>query len=122
MATCGTLSQYTQPPNASFNGTPSASTSERLAPVPPRPRSVIPCAVGLDAREDVRRNSAKPGIIFKASSTVTAPLVINSDEGSTLTVTVGSALGTSVRDEVTLTDSKKGAACSVICKVRRSAG
>ena len=31
--------------------------------------------------------------------------------------TVGSALGTSVRDEVTLTASKNGAGCSVICTV-----
>ena len=116
IATCGTLSQYTHPPNASFNGTPSVSTSERLAPVPPRPRSVTPCAVGFDTREDVRRNRVKPGTILSASSSVSAALVSSSTAGRTVIVTAGSARGRSVREDVTFTASKKGAGCSVTCR------
>jgi hypothetical protein len=78
------------------------------------PRSATPCDVGFETRDDVRRNSVNPGTSFNASSSVTAAIVSSSDEGSTVIVTVGSALGTSLRDEVTLTASKKGAGCKVI--------
>ena len=76
-------SQYTHPPNASLSGTPSTSTSDRLEPVPPRPRSVMPCAAGFDARDEVRRNSVKPGTSFSASSIVAAALVSSSAEENT---------------------------------------
>jgi hypothetical protein len=62
MAAWGTRPQYTQPPNGSFNGTPPASTSVRLAPDADRPRNVTPCVVGLALRDEERRNSVKPGV------------------------------------------------------------
>jgi hypothetical protein len=81
----------------------------------------MPCAVGFDTRDDVRRNSVNPGTALSASSTVSAPLVSNSADDMTVIVTVGSARGTSVRDEVTLTASKNGAGCSVMRSACRSA-
>jgi hypothetical protein len=121
MAACGTLFQYTQPPKASLSGTPSTSTSDRLWAVPPMPRSATPCVVGFAVRDEVLRKSVKPGTIFNASSMVTGALVSSSEEEITVMVTVGSALGTSVRDDVTLTASKNGAGCSVISTLRSAA-
>ena len=77
--------------------------------MPPRPRSETPWAVGFDTRDEVRRKSVNPGTIFSASSIDTAAALRSSDAGMTVTVTVGSARGTSVRDEVTFTASKNGA-------------
>src|SRR2546426_232686 len=54
----GTRVQYTHPPNGSFWGMPSASTSVRLTPLGPIPRSDTPCAVGCDDRLLVHRKSA----------------------------------------------------------------
>ena len=68
MAACGTRSQYTQPPNGSLSGAPSASTSARLAPDADTPRRDAPCAVGFAVRDDVRRNRPKPGTLRSASS------------------------------------------------------
>ena len=53
---------------------------------------------------------------------MTAALVSSSDDEITVIVTVGSALGVSPRDEVTLTASKKGAGCSVIWMLSPAAG
>src|SRR5436190_8551593 len=122
IAACGTLSQNTHPPNASFGGIPSASTSDRLGDVPPMPRSAAPCAVGFALRDEVRRNSVKPGIAYNASSMVAGPLLRSSLDEITVTVDVGSTRGAAVLDEVTLTASKKGAGCSVTSTVRAAAG
>jgi hypothetical protein len=54
----------------------------------------------------------KPGTIFSVSSIDTAAALNSSDAGMTVTVTVGSARGTSVREEVTFTASKNGAGSS----------
>ena len=68
----GTRVQYTQPPNGSLNGTPSISTSDRLTPLGPMPRSDTPCAVGCDDRLLVRRNRLKVGTSRSTSSATTA--------------------------------------------------
>ena len=57
----GTRVQYTQPPNGSLKGTPSSSTSVRLWPLGPMPRSDTPWVVGWAARLLVRRNRLKLG-------------------------------------------------------------
>src|SRR5215471_11904451 len=49
-------------------GTPSQSTSERLAPEDPRPRSDTPCVVGWATRLEVRRKRLKPGTMRSRSS------------------------------------------------------
>ena len=116
------MSQKTHPPNASLSGTPSASTSERLGEVPPIPRRATPCAVGFALREDVRRKSVNPGIVFNASSMVAGPLDSSSVDDMTVTVEVGSERAMSVRDDVTLTASKNGAGWSVTSTVRVPAG
>ena len=64
----GTRVQYTQPPNGSLNGMPSISTSDRLTPLGPMPRSDTPCAVGCDDRLLVRRNRLKVGTRRSTSS------------------------------------------------------
>ena len=68
----GTRVQYTQPPNGSLNGTPSSSTSVRLTPLGPMPRSDTPCVVGCDDRLLVRRNRLNVGICRSTSSATTA--------------------------------------------------
>ena len=68
----GTRDQYTQPPNGSLNGTPSRSTSVRLTPLGPIPRSDTPCVVGCDARLLVRRNRLNVGICRSTSSATIA--------------------------------------------------
>src|SRR5687767_5627644 len=110
MAACGTLSQYTHPPNASLSGTPSASTSDRFTPEPPSPRIITVCVVGLATRDE--GNKVKPGTIFSASSIDSCALVISSEPGKTAAVTVGSVAATSLRLEVTWTASKNGAGSS----------
>src|SRR3954466_15725453 len=70
--TGGTRDQYTQPPNGSLNGTPSSSTSVRLTPLGPIPRSDTPCAVGCDERLLVRRNRLNVGTCRSTSSATTA--------------------------------------------------
>ena len=68
----GTRVQYTQPPKGSLNGTPSTSTSVRLTPLGPMPRSDTPCAVGCDDRLLLRRNRLKVGTCRSTSSATTA--------------------------------------------------
>src|SRR5262245_52039567 len=68
----GTRVQYTQPPNGSLNGTPSTSTSVRLTPLGPMPRSDTPCAVGCDDKLLLRRNRLKVGTCRSTSSATTA--------------------------------------------------
>ena len=82
----GTRVQYTQPPNGSLNGTPSSSTSVRLTPLGPMPRSDTPCAVGCDARLLVRRNRLNVGICRSTSSATTAGDCLMSSWPSTLTL------------------------------------
>src|SRR4029453_11761498 len=55
----GTRDQYTHPPKGSLNGTPSTSTSVRLTPLGPMPRSETPCDVGCDDRLLLRRKRLK---------------------------------------------------------------
>src|ERR1041385_4462352 len=62
--------QYTHPPNGEFTGMPSHSTSVRLAPDEPRPRSDTPCVVGFAARLDERRKRLKPGPMRSEEHTV----------------------------------------------------
>src|SRR5215831_16427111 len=47
---------------------PSQSSSVRLAPDEPRPRSEMPCVVGLATRLEERRNMLKPGTYRRRSS------------------------------------------------------
>src|SRR3984957_12230644 len=57
----GTRSQYTHPPNGSFSGMPSSSTSARLEPFAPNPRNETPRVGGFAVRLLDRRNKLKPG-------------------------------------------------------------
>src|SRR6266851_632540 len=50
---------------------PSHSSSVRLAPVAPMPRSETPCVVGFATRLDERRNKVKPGTLRRRSSIFT---------------------------------------------------
>src|SRR6266704_1227026 len=68
----GMRSQYTHPPNGSTIGTPSSSTSARLGPLAPNPRSDTPCVVGFATRLLERRKSEKPGTCRSRSSKVRA--------------------------------------------------
>ena len=68
----GTRVQYTQPPNGSFCGMPSAMTSVRLTPLGPMPRSDTPCDVGCDDRLLARVNRLNVGICRSTSSATTA--------------------------------------------------
>src|ERR671912_1513375 len=84
IAANGIRFQYTQLPNGSLSGTPSASTSVRLAPEPETPRNVTPCVVGLATRDDERRNNVKPGVERSASSNAPAAMLLSSAEVSTV--------------------------------------
>ena len=106
IAACGTRFQYTQLPNGSFSGTPSASTSVRLAPDPDTPRSVTPCAVGFDARDDDRRNSVKPGVDLSASSSAPAAMLFSSADVITVAL-AALAKRSALRAAVTTTVSAK---------------
>src|SRR4029450_4920991 len=117
----GPLSHTPTPPNASFNGIPSASTSARLGDVPPIPRSATPCAVGFALREEVRRNNVNPGTALSASSIVMGALVSRSFDEITVTVDVGSTRATSPRDDVTFTASNSGAGSNVTSTERAPA-
>ncbi|MNQ57276.1 hypothetical protein D3C85_714240 [compost metagenome] len=68
MLSVGVWLQITQPPNGSFNGTPSSVTSARPAPEGAMARKDIPCVVGLAARLEVRRNRDTAGTVARASS------------------------------------------------------
>src|SRR6188472_3566469 len=82
----GTRVQYTQPPNGSLNGTPSSSTSVRLTPLGPIPRSDTPCVVGCDDRLLVRLKRLNVGICRSTSSATTAGDVRMSSRVSTVTL------------------------------------
>ena len=63
--------QYTQPPKGSLTGIPSQSTSDRLAPLDPRPRSDTPCVVDWPLRSMCAGTSVKPGMERSRSSMFT---------------------------------------------------
>src|SRR6267378_327470 len=50
---------------------PSQSSSVRLAPVDPMPRSETPCVVGFATTLEERRNRVKPGTLRRRSSILT---------------------------------------------------
>jgi hypothetical protein len=68
----GTRVQYTHPPNGSLKGTSSSSTSVRLTPLGPMPRSDTPCEVGCVDRLLLRRKRLNVGICRSTSSATTA--------------------------------------------------
>ena len=111
MAACGIRFQYTQLPNGSLSGSPSASTTVRLAPEPDRPRIVTPCVDGFATRDEERRNRLKPGVLRKASSTVPAAEFSNTAEVST-DVRSTACSGSTPREAVTVTVSPSGAGFS----------
>ena len=80
----------------------------RLAPEPDTPRSVTPCVVGFDTRDDERRNRLKPGVFRSASSSEPAADVSSSAEVTTV-VASGVASRAAPRDAVTTTVSTSGA-------------
>ena len=105
MAAAGMRLQYTQPPNGSLSGVPSASTSARLAPDADSPRSPAPCVVGLDDLEVVRRNRLKPGVVFNASSNGAGGIEARSAAVRIAIGAAGDVRALSVRVAVTTTDS-----------------
>ena len=97
--------QYTQPPNGSLSGVPSASTSARLAPDADSPRSPAPCVVGLEDLDVVRRNRLKPGVVFNASSNGAGGSEARSAAVRIAIGAAGDVRPLSVREAVTTTDS-----------------
>src|SRR5712691_10779188 len=114
----GTRVQYTQPPNGSLNGVPSTSTSVRLTPLGPMPRSDTPCAVGCDDRLLVRRKRLKVGICRSTSSATTAGDILISSLCSTFTLAAMSPSRCSVRDAVTVTSSRSVAGLRMMSSAR----
>src|SRR3954467_3212288 len=110
----GARSQYTQPPKASFNGMPSARTSTLLAPLAPTPRTDAPCVVGFAVRLLLRRNNVNPGTWRKASSSVTAALLLSSFDVSTTTFAAVCSRRVGIRSPVTTIVSATGDGWSVI--------
>src|SRR5437773_9611442 len=98
----GTLPQKTHPPNGSLIGIPSASTTARLAPLAPTPRSDPPCEVGFAVRLPDLRNNEKPGIWRSASSTVREAVVERSSLDNTAMLAAVMLTRVSVRDAVTV--------------------
>ena len=113
MAACGTRFQYTQLPNGSFKGKPSARTSVRLAPEPARPRSVTPCVVGLAVRDEDRRNRLKPGVARRTSSRAPAATLTRSAARRTDAAAGATSPGLP-REAVTVTASDRPAGASTI--------
>ena len=110
-AACGTRFQYTQLPNGSLSGRPSASTNVRLAPDPETPRNVTPCVVGLDTRDEERRNRLNPGVLRRASSS--APPAEFRSSAEVMTVVPAAVDRRSApREAVTTIASTRGAGCS----------
>ncbi len=105
----GTRVQYTQPPNGSLNGTPSTSTSVRLTPLGPIPRSETPCAVGCDDRLLLRRNRLNVGTCRSTSSATTAGDCRIVSFSTMLALTGTSPRRFSLRVGVTVTVSKSPA-------------
>src|SRR3954466_8050696 len=112
--TGGTRVQYTQPPNGSLKGTPSSSTSVRLWPLGPMPRSDTPCAVGCAARLLVRLNRLKLGTLRRTSSAVSAGEASMVSLVTTLTLAGTSPSRCSVRVGVTVTVSNSVAGSTTI--------
>src|SRR6187200_2107525 len=104
-AAAGIRLQYTQPPNGSLSGVPSASTSARLAPDADRPRRPAPCVVGLADLEVVRRNRLNPGVVFSASSNGAGGIAARSAAVRIATGAAGEVRALSVRVAVTTTAS-----------------
>src|SRR5439155_5350182 len=105
----GTRVQYTQPPNGSLNGMPSSSTSVRLWPLGPIPRSDTPCVVGCATRLLVRRNRLKVGTWRSTSSATSAGDAAISRLLTTLTLAGVSPRRCSLRVGVTVTVSNNPA-------------
>ena len=82
----GTALQGTQPPKGSFKGTPSRSTSDRLAPLGPRPRRETPWVVGLAVMLSFRRNRLKSGDALSAPSGVSDTSSLKASLGTISTV------------------------------------
>ena len=114
----GSLAQATQPPNGSLSGTPSRSSSVRLAPLGPSPRSETPWAVGLAARLSVRRNRLKAGSERSAPSSVRAGAAATSAPGRRRTVAGLSGPGWGRRAAVTTS----GASCRAASAAPAAAG
>src|SRR5438105_2077557 len=95
----GTDPQYIQPPNPSFSGTPSSSTSARETPEGPMPRRLTPCELGSATRLDDLRKTANDGSRRNASSTDLARPI--SAPGIDVTGAVASCDGSAARAEVT---------------------
>src|SRR5688572_26749499 len=102
-ASRGTLLQATQPPNGSLSGTPSSSTSERLAPLGPRPRSETPCAVGLALRLSLRRKRLKAGRARRVPSSVVTGVVRSVSAATRVAANGTCSGGSAVRAALTTT-------------------
>ncbi len=102
----GTRLHGTHPPNGSFNGTPSSSTSERLAPLGPRPRSETPCEVGFAVMLSFLRKRPKSAVAWSASSTASEPPSTNASWGITSTVNGSWERRSGSRVALTVTGSK----------------
>ena len=113
-ASAGRRVHVTQDPNPSVSGTPSSSTSPRLAPDAESPRMVMPCVVGFDAREVERRNSENPDTTCSASSSVTAGIVASVEAGSTVVPVVSRRQDSADALPSTRIDSRITAGVSVI--------
>ena len=85
---------------------PSSSTSVRLTPLGPMPRSDTPCAVGCDDRLLVRRNRLNVGTCRSTSSATTAGDCRMSSRVSTLTLAGRSPVSCWLRAAVTVTVSE----------------
>src|SRR6187397_673325 len=101
---------------------PSMSTSERLPPLGPMPRSDTPWAVGCDDRLLVRRKRLNVGAWRSTSSATTAGDRRICSLSMTLTLAGTSASRCSVRVGVTDTDSKSVAGANSTSSVPPLAG
>ena len=100
---------------------PSSSTSARLAPLAPTPRSETPCEVGFATRLPDRRNRVKPGTWRSASSRVRAAVAARSSGPSTIVSAAVSLARIGVRVAVTVMRSKTDAGASTITSRPESA-
>ena len=90
------------------------STSDRLTPLGPMPRSDTPCVVGCACRLLVRRNRLKVGTRRRTSSAPVAGDWRICSLSTTVTLAGTSPSRCSVRVGVTVTDSKSPAGASTI--------
>src|SRR5580693_8046749 len=103
IASAGTRSQYTHSPNGSFSGTPSSSTSARLAPFAPSPRNETPCVVGFAVRLLDRRNKLNPGTCRRSSSSCSAGVFCKSSRVNCTSLAGTSLSSVAARYAVTCT-------------------